>query len=152
MHIVLLGQNIKLSFLFANKSLLVQVLNNRMFESNDAKAKRLDEEIIDGEVADKTYGFQLPEDEPGQVRTEKGLMMGVIMMIMLRMRLKLMLRIRLMMMLRMRWADRSIKSSCLKPGGGIGDQSTLSFELFLIALHIWMTTMMILRIRDVSLC
>ena len=50
MHIVLLGQNIKLSFLFANKSLLVQVLNNRMFESNDAKAKRLDEEIIDGEV------------------------------------------------------------------------------------------------------
>ena len=72
MHIVLLGQNIKLSFLFANKSLLVQVLNNRMFESNDAKAKRLDEEIIDGEVVDKTYGFQLPEDEPGQVRIEKG--------------------------------------------------------------------------------
>ena len=61
-----------LSFSFANKSLLVQVLNNRMFESNDAKAKRLDEEIIDGEVVDKTYGFQLPEDEPGQVRTEKG--------------------------------------------------------------------------------
>ena len=57
-----------LSFSFANKSLLVQVLNNRMFESNDAKAKRLDEEIVDGEVADKTYGFQLPEDEPGQVR------------------------------------------------------------------------------------
>ena len=42
-------------------------------------------------------------------------MMGVIMMMMLRMRLKMMLRIRLMMMLRMRWADRSIKSSCLKP-------------------------------------
>ena len=101
--------------MFANKSLLVQVLNNRMFESNDAKAKRLDEEIIDGEVVDKTYGFQLPEDEPGQVRTEKGLMMGVMMMMMLRMRLKMMLRIRLMMMLRMRWADRSIKSSCLKP-------------------------------------
>lgn len=46
--------------------MLVQVLNNRMFETRDS-AKRLDEEIVEGEPADKTFGFQLPEDEPGQV-------------------------------------------------------------------------------------
>ena len=47
----------------------MQVLNNRMFETRDANSKRLEsEETAEGEVADKTFGFQLPEDEPGQVK------------------------------------------------------------------------------------
>ena len=52
------------------KSLLVQVLNNRMFDARgDSNGKRLEEEIVEqqGDPADKTLGFQLPEDEPGQV-------------------------------------------------------------------------------------
>ena len=60
-----------------DSSLLVQVLNNRMFETRDAK--RLEEEIVEGEPADKTFGFQLPEDEPGQVR-----MMVVVVMVLVR--------------------------------------------------------------------
>ena len=41
-----------------------------MFDTRgDANGKRLEEDIGEqhGDSADKTYGFQLPEDEPGQV-------------------------------------------------------------------------------------
>ena len=48
-----------------------------MFETRDAK--RLEEEIVEGEPADKTFGFQLPEDEPGQVR-----MMVVVVLVLVR--------------------------------------------------------------------
>ena len=43
-----------------------------MFESGEGQqhAKRSDSGELDvGAEVDKTYGFQLPEDEPGQVRT-----------------------------------------------------------------------------------
>ena len=42
-----------------------------MFESGEGQqhAKRSDSGEVDvGAEVDKTYGFQLPEDEPGQVR------------------------------------------------------------------------------------
>ena len=54
------------------KSWWPQVLNNRMFESGEGQqhAKRSDSGELDaGAEVDKTYGFQLPEDEPGQVGT-----------------------------------------------------------------------------------
>ena len=47
-----------------------------MFETRDAK--RLEEEIVEGEPADKTFGFQLPEDEPGQVRMMVEMVMVVV--------------------------------------------------------------------------
>ena len=41
-----------------------------MFDGRgESNGKRLEEEIVEqqGDSVDKTFGFQLPEDEPGQV-------------------------------------------------------------------------------------
>ena len=42
-----------------------------MFDGRgESNGKRLEEEMVEqqqGDPADKTFGFQLPEDEPGQV-------------------------------------------------------------------------------------
>ena len=51
-----------------------------MFESGEGQqhAKRSDSGEVDvGAEVDKTYGFQLPEDEPGQVGTMIYICVGV---------------------------------------------------------------------------
>ena len=45
-----------------------QVLNNRMFSAEEPKAQPAERPAEGGEGAEPYYGFQLPEDEPGQVR------------------------------------------------------------------------------------